>query len=268
MSEEALYTGPARVLAERYGAVFELTLNVPERLNALSLAMADRLSEELSNLDGVRCILLKGSGRAFCSGADLRERAAGAADMGADQRAFVALNDHFHPLIAQLSRLPVPVVSAVNGAAAGIGCALALAADFVVAGQSAYFLAPFSRIGLAADSGLSWTLPRLAGKARASEILLLGEPIPADKAAQWGLIYRQVEDENLLEEARSLAHRLAAGPTTALGLTRMAIAEGLDGLDAGLAREARAQQCAARSVDAVEGAKAFSEKRRPVFLGQ
>jgi 2-(1,2-epoxy-1,2-dihydrophenyl)acetyl-CoA isomerase len=168
----------------------------------------------------------------------------------------------------KLSKLGIPVVCAVNGPAAGIGCSIALAGDLVIAARSAYFLKAFVNVGLIADGGASWTLPRLIGKARAAEMMMLGEKIEAEKAADWGLIYKWVEDADLLAEARSLAARLAGGPTTALRIIRQNLASGLEtDYASALLREAEGQRLAAGTADAAEGKKAFQEKRKPEFKG-
>ncbi|MBA3897041.1 MAG: enoyl-CoA hydratase/isomerase family protein, partial [Sphingomonadaceae bacterium] len=169
----------------------------------------------------------------------------------------------------KLSRLGVPVVSAVAGPAAGIGCSLALAADFCFAGETAYFMQAFVNIGLVPDGGASWMLTRLVGKARATEMMLLGERIHGPKAAEWGLIYKCVADGALMDEARVLAARLAAGPTLALGLMRQGLAEALQSdYAAALQREAENQRTAGNSADAAEGGASFVEKRKPVFAGK
>lgn len=253
------------ILAERRGDVLQLTLNRPDRLNAASLDMADELGEALDRVDGARAILITGAGRAFCSGADLQARGERAVSGG--QASHVALTRHYNPVMVKLAEIAVPTVAAVNGPAAGIGCSLAFAADFVLAGASAYFLQAFVNIGLVPDGGASWMLPRLIGKARATEMMLLGERIGADKAADWGLIHRAVADEALLSDAFALAERLAAGPTVALGLMRRNIADALPGLHEALNREAGAQREAAGTGDAMEGAAAFLQKRRPAFRG-
>ena len=213
------------ILVEKRDDVLVLTLNRPERLNAASLDMADELSDVLDRLDGARAVLITGAGRAFCSGADLQARGTGQA-VGGGQASHRALTKHYNPLMLKLAELDVPTVSAVNGPAAGVGCSIALAADFVLAGASAYFLQAFVNIGLVPDGGASWMLTRLVGKARATEMMMLGEKIGAAKAAEWGLIHQAVADDKLMTEATALAERLAAGPTVALGVMRRNIAAG------------------------------------------
>lgn len=244
-----------------------ITLNRPERLNAMAPQMADDISAALDQLDGARVVLITGEGRAFCSGADLSARGAGASVSGG-QGAYSALTKSYNPLMMKLAKLDVPIITTVNGPAAGVGCSLALASDFAIAGKSAYFLQAFVNIGLVPDGGASWMLSRLVGKARATEMMLLGEKIPADKAADWGLIYKCVEDADLLTEARALAARLANGPTVAIGIMRQNIAAALDADYAtALLREAEGQKVAGDSNDAREGAIAFLQKRKAEFKG-
>jgi 2-(1,2-epoxy-1,2-dihydrophenyl)acetyl-CoA isomerase len=250
----------------REGDVLTITLNRPERLNAAPPQMFDEIGAALDNLDGARALLIHGEGRAFCSGADIAAR--GERSVSGGEGAFQALTKSYNPVMLKLSRLPVPIVSAVAGPAAGIGCSLALAADFCLADETGYFLQAFVNIGLVPDGGASWMLARLVGKARATEMMLLGERIHAPQAADWGLIYRYVPDGRLMSEAQALAHRLAAGPTMALALMRQGLAEALDGdYAAALHREAENQRAAGGSADAMEGAASFLMKRKPVFRG-
>jgi 2-(1,2-epoxy-1,2-dihydrophenyl)acetyl-CoA isomerase len=169
----------------------------------------------------------------------------------------------------KLVKLNVPIITAINGPAAGVGCSLALASDFAIASRSAYFLQAFVNIGLVPDGGASWVLTRLVGKARATEMMMLGEKIPAEKAADWGLIYKCVEDADLMVEAQTLATRLANGPTVALGIMRqnLAVALNVDFATA-LVREAEGQRMAGDTADAREGAIAFLQKRKAEFKGQ
>jgi 2-(1,2-epoxy-1,2-dihydrophenyl)acetyl-CoA isomerase len=256
------------IRAERSGDVLTITLNRPERLNAAPPAMFDEIAEALDRLDGARAVLITGEGRAFCSGADLAGRGSdGAASSG--QGAYRALTRSYNPTMMKLARLDVPVLTAVNGPAAGIGCSLALASDFAIAGESAYFLQAFVNIGLVPDGGASWMLAKLVGKARATEMMLLGERIPAAKAEAWGLIYQAVPDAELMDRAQALAARLAAGPTRALGLMRQGLAAALESEYAkALTMEAEHQRIAGNSEDAREGGLSFLQKRKPEFKGK
>lgn len=256
----------ATILTEREGSVLTITLNRPERLNACPPQMADEIFAAVRDLGDARTVLVKGEGRAFCSGADL----AGNAEMsisGGD-RAFASLSKHYNPMVQALASLPVPVVSAVQGPAAGVGCSIALAADFVIAGKSGYFLQAFANIGLVPDGGSSWMLPRLIGTARATRMMMLGEKIFAEEAERIGLIYKCVEDDALAAEADALVKRLANGPTVALGQMKQTLREGLSqDFAATLSAEARAQRIAGNTQDAVEGALAFLQKRKAEFKG-
>jgi 2-(1,2-epoxy-1,2-dihydrophenyl)acetyl-CoA isomerase len=248
-------------------SIATITLNRPERLNAMPPQMADEIADVLDNLDGARALLITGEGRAFCSGADLQARG-GAAALGASGP-YGALTRAYNPTMLKLSKLNVPIITAVNGPAAGIGCSLALCSDFAIAGKSAYFLQAFVNIGLVPDGGASWMLPRLIGKARATQMMLLGEKISGDQAADWGLIYKCVEDADLMVEARALATKLAGGPSLAIGIMRQNIATALE-MDyaSALLREAEGQRIAGASEDAVEGGLSFLQKRKPVFTGK
>jgi len=246
-------------------AVATLTLNRPDNLNALNAAMLDEMKKAVESLPaaGARALLLTGAGRGFSSGADLASGGGLPDDVGA------ALEAHFNPLVEALFALPLPVVAAVNGPCAGAGCSLALAADIVIAGRSAYFLQAFINIGLIPDAGATWLLPRLAGRARAMEMMMLGERIMAEKAADWGLISRVVEDGELAGEAVALATRLARGPTVAYGLLRQLArdAEQL-GLTEALAAERIAQREAGRTDDFRAAVLAFLQKQPPRFEGR
>ena len=249
--------------------VAAITLAQPDKLNACSLEMAGELRDALDKAvaGGARAVLMTGEGRAFCSGADLTSLGNRATSRG--EGSYQALTGHYNPLMEQLASLPVPVVSAVNGPAAGVGCSIALAADFVLAGESGYFLQAFVNIGLVPDGGASWMLPRLVGKARATQMMMLGEKIGAAQAEEWGLIYKATSDDALLEEARALAQRLANGPTVALGAMKANIASALDTTyTQALHREALGQRTAGNSDDAVEGGMAFLQKRKAEFKGR
>lgn len=255
------------ILTEKKGDVLVLTLNRPERLNAASIGLAEDLGAALYDLQGARAVLLTGAGRAFCSGADLQAR-------GGDERAAKggshrALMNYYNPLMSLLLNLSVPVVTAVNGPAAGVGCSMGLAGDFVFAGRSAYFLQAFVNIGLVPDGGSTWLLTKTIGKARATQMMMLGERVSAEQAESWGLIYKAVDDDKLMDEALAMATRLAAGPTVAISAMRRNIMTALDGsLDQVLRAEAEGQRLAGASADSREGGLSFLEKRKPVFQGK
>lgn len=247
-------------------AIATITLNRPERMNACSLDMAGEINDAVSTLDGARCLIITGAGRGFCSGADLSSR--GDRSISGGEGSYIALTRHYNPLMMTLARLNMPIVTAVNGAAAGVGCSIGLAGDFVIAARSGYFLQAFVNIGLVPDGGASWMLPRMVGKARATEMMMLGEKIPGEKAAEWGLIYKCVEDDVLMTEARALATRLAKGPTVAYAVMRKNILTALENSYAqALQAEAEGQRIAGSSADAAEGGTAFLEKRKPEFTG-
>ena len=258
------------ILSERKGDVLVVTLNRPERLNAAPPAMFVEIRDAVAHLDGARAVLITGAGRAFCSGADVGGGALSAATQGLDpgQVTYDALTESYNPTLAAIADLPVPVVTAVRGPAAGIGCSLALSADFCVASDTGYFLQAFVNIGLVPDGGASWTLTRLIGRPRASEMMLLGERVPAAKAVEWGMIYRQVADDAFDAEAFALAERLASGPTVALGLMRRQLHAALDGsYESAMIREAENQRAARGTADSMEGGMAFLQKRKAEFKG-
>ncbi|HEX8225078.1 MAG TPA: enoyl-CoA hydratase-related protein [Allosphingosinicella sp.] len=246
-------------------AVATITIARPDRLNALSARTLEELraAVEESGRSGARCLLLTGEGRGFSSGADL------GGDGGLPEDAGAALEKYYNPLVEAIFASPVPVVAAVNGPAAGAGCSLALAADMVIAARSAYFLQAFVNIGLIPDAGATWLLPRLAGRARAMEMMMLGERVSAEQALEWGLISRVVEDEHLASEAVLLATRLAQGPTVALGLIRRLAREAGDvPLSQALAAERVAQREAGETQDFKGAVVAFLQKRQPRFEGK
>ncbi|MEE4200722.1 enoyl-CoA hydratase-related protein [Erythrobacter sp.] len=255
------------ITLERKGAVAHITLNRPDRLNACPPQMAEELFAAIRDLDDTRAVLLSGSGRAFCSGADLA--AGGSSSLSGGARSYSSLQQSYNPMIAALWNCPVPVVSAVTGPAAGVGCSIALAADFVIAGKSGYFLQAFVNIGLVPDGGSSWMLPRLVGLAQATRMMMLGERIHAEEAERIGLIYKCVEDDALMDEATALAEKLAGGPTVALGGMKANLRKGLQSdLNTVLQMEAEGQRIAGSSDDAREGAVAFLQKRTANFGGK
>jgi 2-(1,2-epoxy-1,2-dihydrophenyl)acetyl-CoA isomerase len=251
------------ILVESFAGYRRITLNRPERLNALTVEMAAALHAALDEAEAdrsCRALLLTGAGRGFCAGQDLNEI------VGAAPSDLTRLLEHYHPLILKIRALPIPVVCAVNGVAAGAGANLALACDIVLAARSASFVQAFARIGLIPDCGGTWFLPRLIGTARARALAMLAEPLPAGTAAEWGLIWRMVEDEKLADEAEALAVRLASQASTALALTKRALdASGNNTLDRQLDLEGELQLEAGKSPDHAEGVRAFLEKRAPVF---
>lgn len=248
-------------------AIATITLNRPERMNACSLDMAGEINDAVAgDLGDARCLIITGAGRGFCSGADLSSR--GDRSISGGEGSYIALTRHYNPLMMTLARLNMPIITAVNGAAAGVGCSIGLAGDFVIAARSGYFLQAFVNIGLVPDGGASWMLPRMVGKARATEMMMLGEKISGEKAAEWGLIYKCVEDDVLMTEARALATRLAKGPTVAYAVMRKNILTALENSYAqALQAEAEGQRIAGSSADAAEGGTAFLEKRKPEFTG-
>jgi 2-(1,2-epoxy-1,2-dihydrophenyl)acetyl-CoA isomerase len=257
-----------RVKLDLDGNVGILTLNHPEVMNAVSSEMLVGLMRALDEIqnrrNGIRCVLMTGAGRGFCAGANLQPSSGGVPrDPGS------ILETAYHPFLRRLRELPVPLVTAVNGAAAGVGMSFALMGDMVLCARSAYFLQAFRRIGLIPDGGSTWILPRLLGKARAIELSLLGERLAADKALEWGLINRVFEDGELLDKAREQAHELADGPTVALGLIRRLYWDSLENTyEQQLNLERQMQRIAGSSADSQEGVRAFLEKRPAKFKGE
>jgi 2-(1,2-epoxy-1,2-dihydrophenyl)acetyl-CoA isomerase len=249
--------------------VATLTLNRPDRLNSFTTEMHEEVAAALGTVESdpaIRALLLTGAGRGFCAGQDLNLREASA---GSEFDAGAAIDRYYNPLVRRLRALRKPVIAAVNGPAAGAGANLALACDIVLAARSASFLQAFCRIGLVPDTGGTWFLPRLAGSARAMGMMLLGEPLPAATAAEWGLIWKVVDDDKLMSEARALATKLAQGPTIGLGLIKEALNRSLAStLDAQLDSERDLQRTAATSADFREGVAAFLEKRPARFTGR
>ncbi len=263
-----------KIKVEVTDGVAVITLNDPGTMNAAGLDLAGELSHAFSNIAAgnvkARAIVLTGEGRGFCSGANLAGGGATARELDVDGKpdAGRALETTYNPLVTQMRDCPLPVVTAVNGAAAGVGCSLALLGDLIVAGESAYFLQAFRRIGLVPDGGSTYLLPRAIGRARAMEMALLGEKIGAAKALEWGLVNRVVPDADLRSTAIELAKELANGPAS-LGAIRKLIWESLDTDWTGqLQAERKAQKIAGKSEDFIEGVSAFLQKRVAAFKGR
>ena len=259
----------ALVIESTADAVRTLTLNRPAALNSFTQAMHGALMDALERAAadaGVRALVLTGAGRGVCAGQDLADPAVAPEPGGAPKDLGEVIDRFYRPLVLRLRSMPVPVVAAVNGVAAGAGANLALCADLVLAGRSASFIQAFAKIGLVPDTGGTWLLPRLVGRARALGLGLLGDKLPAEEAERIGLIWRVVDDAALAEEAQQLARRLAAMPVKALVATRTAFdaAQALD-LGTALAEEGRLQGELGRAHDYQEGVAAFGARRAPQF---
>jgi 2-(1,2-epoxy-1,2-dihydrophenyl)acetyl-CoA isomerase len=257
------------ILFDIKSGVARLTLNRPDRLNSFNTAMHAEVREALGSLKGsdARVMVLTGAGRGFCAGQDLNDRAVAPGGAAADLGESVEKN--YKPLVLALRSLAVPVIAAVNGVAAGAGANIALACDLVIAARSASFVQGFSKLGLVPDSGGTWTLPRLVGNARAMGLALLGDKLSADQAAQWGLIWRSVDDAELSAVVDALATQLAAAPTRGLARTKQALYEGWDRtLEDQLNIERDYQRELGYTADYAEGVAAFTQKRPPQFTGR
>jgi 2-(1,2-epoxy-1,2-dihydrophenyl)acetyl-CoA isomerase len=249
--------------------IARLTLNRPDKLNSFNTQMHGEVRDALGQLpgSGARVLVLTGAGRGFCAGQDLGDRAvvpgSAAVDLGE------SIDKYYKPLVLALHGLPMPVIAAVNGVAAGAGANIALACDIVIAAHSASFVQAFSKLGLLPDSGGTWTLPRLVGQARSLGLTLLGERLPAETAAAWGMIWQCVADAELGSTVDALARQLAAAPTRGLAWTKAAIRGGWQrSLAEQLDVERDAQRELGRSSDYAEGVAAFIEKRTPRFTGR
>ncbi len=261
-----------KVLLETVGDVIIMTLNDPSVLNAFGQKLRQDMQVALDSIEAApaRCLVITGAGRAFCSGANLNDPDRLSRDRAAEARGEVKgdLEGWYNPTFLRLRALPIPIITAINGIAAGAGMSLALSGDIKVAARSASFLQAFARIGLVPDCGSSWILPRLIGMARAMELSLLAERLPAETALQWGMINRLEDDATLMPKALELAKSLAAGPKS-LGLIRQMYWQGLENrYSEQLDLEARLQSRAAMTQDYEEGVAAFREKRAARFTGK
>jgi 2-(1,2-epoxy-1,2-dihydrophenyl)acetyl-CoA isomerase len=254
------------ILFERNTAIARITLNRPDRLNSFTGQMHEELRDALANLGEARVLVLTGAGRGFCAGQDLNERTVApgqSVDLGE------TVETCWNPLIRTLTSLPQPVIARVNGVAAGAGANIALACDIVVAAKSAKFIQSFSAIGLIPDSGGTWVLPRLVGQARALGLSLTGEPLPAEKAEAWGLIWKAVDDDALDAEVDAIANKLASLPPLGLAAIKDMIRSSWQfSLDEELDRQAGAMRRLGFTEDYREGVAAFLEKRQPKFTGR
>lgn len=247
--------------------IARITLNRPDRLNSFTAHMHEELKEVLESLADARVVILTGAGRGFSAGQDLNERNVTTAEHPVDLG--VTVETCWNPLIRKLTELPHPIIARVNGVAAGAGANIALACDIVVAARSARFIQSFSAIGLIPDSGGTWALPRLVGQARALGLALTGEPLPAEKAEEWGLIWKCVDDERLDEEVDAIAQRLAALPPLGLAATKQMIRTTWDrSLPEELTEERNEMRRLGFSEDYREGVAAFLDKRAPRFVGR
>jgi 2-(1,2-epoxy-1,2-dihydrophenyl)acetyl-CoA isomerase len=256
-----------QLLIDRDGGVLRLTLNRPEKLNAVTSELLDaarRTFEEAAGDAQTRVVVLTGAGRGFCAGQDLAEPgAAPGSDLG------ILIERHHNPLIRAMRKLEKPIVARVNGVAAGCGANIAFACDLVIAAASAKFIESFARIGLLPDSSGTWMLPRLVGQARATGLAMLATPITAQQAYDWGAIWKVVDDGDLDKECDELAGRLAAAPTKSLGAVKLALSAGwTNDIEAQLELERDVQRMLGATADYREGVEAFAQKRDPSFRGE
>ncbi len=257
------------ILFEIEQGVAELTLNRPDCLNSFNADMHEEVRSAMKTVrsdESIRCLLLTGAGRGFCAGQDLSDRNvavdAGPPDLG------LSISKNYNPLIRSIMNLEMPVICAVNGVAAGAGANIALACDIVLAARSASFVQAFCKIGLLPDSGGTWSLPQMVGLARAKGLAMLGDKLSAEQAETWGLIWRCIDDDALMTEARTMARHLATQPTQGLAYIKKALHAGASNTaDAQLELECQLQTVAGKSNDYREGVAAFMEKRKPEFRG-
>jgi 2-(1,2-epoxy-1,2-dihydrophenyl)acetyl-CoA isomerase len=257
------------ILVERHTGYRIITLNRPDKLNAFNEAMHEALRAAIDEAEAdttTRALMITGAGRGFCAGQDLADRLAKPGEGPVQSN---TLETFYNPLVRKLRNLPFPVVAAVNGVAAGAGCNIALACDIVIAGKSASFIQSFARIGLIPDAGGTWVLPRLIGDARARGLALIAQELEAEKAASWGMIWRCVNDDALIYEARRVCEHFSIAPTQGLALIKRALnASTANTLDAQLDLERDLQREASQTPDYAEGVRAFMEKRKPNFIGR
>ena len=258
------------ILFELADGKARITLNRPDKLNSFNVQMHSEIADALGRVEkarDTRVLLITGAGRGFCAGQDLSDRAVAPAGDRADLGE--SLEKRYNPLIGRLIALPMPVVCAVNGVAAGAGANIAFAADIVLAANSAKFIQSFAQIGLVPDSGGTWILPRLVGQARAMALALTAQPITAPQAEQWGLIWRAVEDDQLAAEADALVAKFASAPTAGLAeIKKLIRASWSQDLHTQLQSELEAQRMLGRTADYAEGVAAFMAKRPPQFTGK
>lgn len=256
------------ILFEITDAMARLTLNRPDRLNSFTVEMHEEVVDAFDKIGtgGARALLITGAGRGFCAGQDLSDRSVAPGGDSIDLGHSV--ETYYSPLIRRIATLDMPVIAAVNGVAAGAGANIALACDIVIAARTAKFIQSFANIGLIPDSGGTWVLPRLIGQARALGLALTGEPLSAERAADWGMIWKCVDDAALMSEADAIAARFASGPTLGLAATKHAIrAATLKTLNDELDNERDLMRRLGASADYKEGVAAFLEKRKPAFVG-
>ncbi len=265
------------IILEKSNGVATLTLNRPDRMNSFIVEMHEELQHALDEMaidKTIRCLLLTGAGRGFCAGQDLNDRAVNSdnnSESGNENQApdlGLSVEKYYNPLIRRLTSLPMPVICAMNGVAAGAGASVVMACDIVIAARSSSFILSFSKVGLVPDSGSSWHFARALGLPRAKAMAMLGNKLPAEKAEQWGLIYQVVDNENLMSEASELAKHLATQPTEALAHIKTLVHSAFDySLPAQLERERAAMQYLGKSHDYREGVASFLEKRPANFKG-